>query len=144
MHTWPGTTSPANSPSLRAHTMTEAKGWLAKLNAAGTALIYSAHLTVPGKIFVDAGGNTYFAGSTSSLDFPTTPGALQKVFAGGHPIDEDGYDSDAFVTKLNAAATALIILLTSAAREMTELRASGWTPQGSSTWQARPTRPTFP
>ena len=82
--------------------------WLAKLNAAGTALVYAAHLTVPGKIAVDADGNTYFAGYTSSPDFPTTPGALQKVFAGGHPFDEDGYDSDAFVTKLNAAGTALI------------------------------------
>jgi uncharacterized protein (TIGR03437 family) len=84
------------------------KNWLAKINPAGTALIYAAHLTVPGKIFVDAGGNTYFAGYTSSPDFPTTPGALQKAFAGGHPFDEDGYDSDAFVTKLNATGTALI------------------------------------
>ena len=82
--------------------------WLAKLNAAGTALVYAAHVTVAGKIFVDADGNAYFAGYTSSPDFPTTPGALQKVFAGGHPFDEDGYDSDAFVTKLNAAGTALI------------------------------------
>jgi uncharacterized protein (TIGR03437 family) len=81
-------------------------GWLAKLNASGTALLYAAHLTVPGRIFVDAGGNTYFAGTTSSTDFPTTPGALQKVFAGGDP--PDGYYSDAFVTKLNAAGTALI------------------------------------
>lgn len=82
--------------------------WLAKINPAGTALVYAAYLSVPGKIFVDADGDTYFAGYTSSPDFPTTPGALQKVFAGGHPFDEDGYDSDAFVTKLNAAGTALI------------------------------------
>ncbi len=83
--------------------------WLAKLNAAGTALVYSAHVTVGGgKIAVDADGNTYFAGYTSSPDFPTTPDALQKVFAGGDPIDGCGYDSDAFVTKLNAAGTALI------------------------------------
>jgi uncharacterized protein (TIGR03437 family) len=82
--------------------------WLAKINPTGTALVYGAHLSVPGKIFVDADGDTYFAGYTSSPDFPTTPGALQKVFAGGHPFDEDGYDSDAFVTKLNATGTALI------------------------------------
>jgi uncharacterized protein (TIGR03437 family) len=82
--------------------------WLAKINPAGTALVYAAHLSVPGKIFVDADGDTYFAGYTSSPDLPTTPGALQKVFAGGHPFDQDGYDSDAFVTKLNAAGTALI------------------------------------
>jgi uncharacterized protein (TIGR03437 family) len=82
--------------------------WLAKINPAGTALVYAAHISVPGKIFVDADGNTYVAGYTSSPDFPTTPGALQKVFAGGHPFEEDGYDSDGFVTKLNAAGTALI------------------------------------
>jgi uncharacterized protein (TIGR03437 family) len=82
--------------------------WLAKINPAGTALVYAAHLSVPGKIFVDADGDTYFAGYTSSPDFPTTPGALQKVFAVGHPFEEDGYHSDAFVTKLNAAGTALI------------------------------------
>ncbi len=83
-------------------------GWLAKLNASGTDLVYAAHVTVGGKLAVDADGNTYFAGGTSSPDFPTTPGALQKVFAGGDPFDECGYDSDAFVTKLNAAGTALI------------------------------------
>ena len=82
--------------------------WLAKINPAGTALVYAAHLSVAGKIFVDADGDTYFAGYTSSPDFPTTPGALQKVFAGGHPYDQDGYNSDAFVTKLNANGTALI------------------------------------
>ena len=84
------------------------RDWLAKLNAAGTALVYAAHVNVGGRIAVDTDGNTYFAGYTSSPDFPTTPGALQKVFAGGHPFDEDGYDSDAFVTKLNAAGTSLI------------------------------------
>src|SRR5207247_8669256 len=85
-----------------------ANSWLAKINPAGTAFVYAAYRSLPGKIFVDAGGNTYFAGITRSLDFPTTPGALQKVFAGGHPIVEEGYDSDAFVTKLNATGTALI------------------------------------
>ena len=35
-----------------------------------------------------------------STDFPTTPGAFQTTFGGG--------DYDAFVTKLNAAGTALV------------------------------------
>ena len=82
--------------------------WLAKINPAGTALVYAAHVTVGGKIAVDADGNTYFAGSTSSPDFPTTPNALQESFAGGDPFDECGSDSDAFATKFNAAGTALI------------------------------------
>jgi uncharacterized protein (TIGR03437 family) len=84
------------------------KNWLAKLNPAGTALVYAAHVTVGGKISVDADGNTYFSGNTSSPDFPTTPNALQESFAGGDPFDECGSDSDAFATKFNAAGTALI------------------------------------
>jgi uncharacterized protein (TIGR03437 family) len=84
------------------------KSWLAKLNPAGTALVYAAHVTVGGKISVDADGNTYFSGNTSSPDFPTTPNALQESFAGGDPFDECGSDSDAFATKFNAAGTALI------------------------------------
>ena len=38
-------------------------------------------------------------GETSSTDFPTTPGAFDTTFNGG---------SDAFVTKLNAAGSALV------------------------------------
>jgi uncharacterized protein (TIGR03437 family) len=85
--------------------------WLAKLNDAGTTLVYSTHIAPGGQIVriaVDADGNAYVAGRTSSRDFPTTSGAFQKAFAGGHSFAEEGYDSDAFVMKLNAAGTALI------------------------------------
>lgn len=85
--------------------------WLAKLNDAGSALVYSSHIVPEGeitKIAVDAGGNATVVGRTSSRDFPTTPGGFQKAFGGGHSFAEEGTDSDAFVTKLNAAGTALI------------------------------------
>ena len=49
---------------------------------------------------VDSSGNAYLTGRTHSTDFPTTLGAFQPAFAGG---SEDG-----FVTKLNAAGSALV------------------------------------
>jgi photosystem II stability/assembly factor-like uncharacterized protein len=52
-------------------------------------------------IAVDQQGNTYIAGGTSATSFPTTPGAFQRV----NP--KAVYD-DVFVTKLNAAGTAVI------------------------------------
>ncbi len=52
---------------------------------------------------VDSSGNVYVAGYTYSADFPTTPGAFQTV---NHAAAIGGYN--AFVTKLNAAGSALI------------------------------------
>jgi hypothetical protein len=48
-------------------------------------------------IAVDAAGNTYVAGTTSSLDFPTTPGAAGTLNG----------DQDAFVTKLSPTGAVL-------------------------------------
>ena len=50
-------------------------------------------------IVLDVSGNAYVTGFTGSADFPTTPGAFQSIFAGG--------DDDAFISKLNAAGSAL-------------------------------------
>src|SRR5438046_3192909 len=54
--------------------------FVVNLNAACTGLIYSAvfggsHDDIAFAVSVDALGNAYVAGSTSSLDFPTTPHA---------------------------------------------------------------------
>ena len=72
---------------------------MTKLNASGTALVYSTYLggnggDVGGGIAVDGSGNAYVTGYTASTNFPTTTGALQTSFGGGY---------DAFVTKLNAS-----------------------------------------
>jgi Beta-propeller repeat len=62
--------------------------FVVKLNATGTALVYSTFLggsrqdTASG-LAVDRTGNAYLIGSTSSADFPTTPGAFQRTFVGG-------------------------------------------------------------
>lgn len=79
--------------------------FIAKLNAEGTALIYSTYLGGSGSdsgtdIAIDNRGNVYVVGQTTSLDFPITAGAFQPVF-GGELFD-------VFVTKLNAEGTGLI------------------------------------
>jgi hypothetical protein len=51
-------------------------------------------------VAVDAAGNAYVTGYTSSADFPTTPSAPQTTYGGG--------SYDAFVAKLNPTGTALI------------------------------------
>ncbi|HJQ26930.1 MAG TPA: SBBP repeat-containing protein [Blastocatellia bacterium] len=56
--------------------------FVAKLNAAGSALVYSTYLggfssDSGGAIVVDAAGNAYVTGQTFSGNFPVTPGAYQ-------------------------------------------------------------------
>ncbi len=77
--------------------------FVAKLNAAGSALLYSTYLggslTDNGaSIAVDSFGNALVTGSTQSTDFPTM-NPLQASLSG---------IGDAFVTKLNATGSALI------------------------------------
>jgi len=82
-----------------------------KLNAAGSALVYSTYLGGSGNesgsgIAVDAARNAYLTGHTSSPDFPTTPGAFQRTYGGSdsRPV----FEGDAFVTKLNPTGSALV------------------------------------
>ena len=77
--------------------------FVTKLNAAGSALVYSTYLGGSGidsgaGIAVDAAGNAYVTGATSSSNFPTV-NSFQPALGGGQ---------DAFVTKLDAAGTALV------------------------------------
>jgi hypothetical protein len=82
--------------------------FVTKLNSAGTALLYSTYLGGSGLdigfgIAVDKTGNAYVTGGTTTpgSGFPATGGSvIQNTFGGG--------DLDAFVTKLNAAGTALL------------------------------------
>jgi hypothetical protein len=78
-------------------------GYVTKFTAAGSALMYSSYLGGTGDdgvmgIAVDSLGNAYVAGSTDSLAFPRK-NPFQIVKNGG---------SDAFVTKINPAGTALV------------------------------------
>ena len=79
-------------------------GYVMKLNADGSALVYSTYLggadrDIGGRIAVNAAGSAYVTGSTFSTNFPTTPDAVQPAFAGNW---------DAFVTILNPAGSALV------------------------------------
>jgi hypothetical protein len=74
-----------------------------KINPGGTALVYSTLLggtaiDAAVGIAVDGTGSAYVTGNTNSADFPTTPGAFQGALL----------DNDTFVTKLNAAGSALV------------------------------------
>jgi hypothetical protein len=66
-------------------------------------LVYSTYLSGSGAdegigIAVDSAKNSYITGVTSSLNFPTTAGALQTAQG----------NNDVFITKLNAAGTAVL------------------------------------
>jgi PASTA domain/Beta-propeller repeat len=75
-------------------------GFVTKLDASGRALLYSTFLGGSGgdhasSIAIDSAGNAHVAGTTSSVDFPTTSGALDTTLDGS---------GDAFVTKLDLVA----------------------------------------
>jgi hypothetical protein len=83
-----------------AHSYSDA--FVTKINADGSALVYSTYLGGSGgevaSVAVDSGGNAYITGSTDSTDFPTA-NAIQPT--------KHGY-SDGFVTKINADGRALV------------------------------------
>jgi uncharacterized protein (TIGR03437 family) len=83
--------------------------FVAKVNAQGSALVYSTFLggvndDQASAIALDSSGNVYVTGQTSSINFPTTTGAYQTARAGA--TNNSNYD--AFVTKINAAGSALV------------------------------------
>jgi hypothetical protein len=82
---------------------TEGGTFITKMNATGTALVYSTFLGGGGGasgIAVDAQGDAYVTGAAGG-GFPTTPGAYQTIYNGG------GRNA-CFVTKLNPTGSALI------------------------------------
>ena len=79
--------------------------FLTKLNSTGNALVYSTFVGGSGDdrafgITLDSANNAYFVGWTTSNNFPTTANAFQSANNGGI--------SDAFVTEVNAAGSALV------------------------------------
>ncbi len=80
--------------------------FVAKLNAAGTALIYATYLggsenEESRKFAVDASGNVYITGATNSSDFPT-----ESAFQGAKP--NPGSIGTGFVTKLDPSGSSLV------------------------------------
>jgi hypothetical protein len=100
-------TTPGAFQTTLSGSTTSDHAFVTKLNSSGTALVYSTFLggsgsenSSTGNIAIDAAGNAYISGLTSSIDFPMTANAIQVAF-GGAP-------SDAFVAELNAIGNALI------------------------------------
>ncbi len=78
--------------------------FVSKLSPSGSTLVYSTFLGGTGAqnanaIVVDASGNTYITGFTTSRDFPTTANAFQPAIGAGESV---------FVTKLSASGSALV------------------------------------
>jgi hypothetical protein len=104
-----GFTGSDNFPTANAFQAAQGAGnaqdiFVSKLNASGSALVYSSYLGGDGAlefgegIAVDSAGNAYLTGCTDSTNFPTA-NPIQAAEAGG---------GDVFITKLNAAGTALV------------------------------------
>src|SRR5215510_3646990 len=99
-----GRTYAANFPVTSGAAQTSLSGendaFVAKLNATGSALLYSTllggnNLDWGRDIAIDTAGNMYVTGQTSSSNFPTTEGALQKTLG--------NVSGNAFVAKITAA-----------------------------------------
>ena len=108
-----GTTSSTNFATTegalqRSYAGPNADVFVSKLNAAGSALVYSTYLGGSNSDFatgvaIDGAGDAYVTGGTFSANFPTTPGAAQRVKAGkGETTD------DVFVSELNPSGSALV------------------------------------
>jgi len=84
-------------------------GFLLKLDAAGTNVIYAMRLGGANSDFardvaVDTSGNPVVIGYTSSTNFPVTPGALQSALNGTTNVS---FASDVFISKMSALSGAL-------------------------------------
>jgi hypothetical protein len=95
---------PATEGAFDASQNGKSDAFVTKLNASGSALIYSTFLggagvDVGGGIAIDATGNAFVAGGTGSRTFPKTSEAFDRAFNGG--------SSDAFVTKLSNSGSSL-------------------------------------
>ena len=96
-----GTDGNCNRDSTTMQVFSDA--FVAKLNPAGSALVYSTYLGGSGDdqafgVAVDAADSAYVTGSTASTNFPAV-GPVQSANGGG---------IDAFVSKLNPAGSALV------------------------------------
>ncbi len=101
-----GYTGSTNFPTQNALQSTNAGGvdaFVAELNAAGAALVYSTYLGGSGQdrafaIALDSAGSVYVTGDTQSANFPTTSTAFQVT---------NGGQGDVFVTKVSPGGSSI-------------------------------------
>jgi len=87
----------------------EVDGFVAKINSAGSAVVFATLLGGSDNdqvfgITLDASNNVYVAGQTVSTDFRTTFNAQQPVIGGGL----DFGTADAFVTKISSSGASIL------------------------------------
>lgn len=110
-----GSTESTNFPGVTAGSLQpsnaggDADAFVAKIDAAGTGILYSTYLGGSGDdqsnhIAVDTAGSAVIAGGTCSPAFPTTPGSVEPASLGM----ECGVAYDAFVAKLSTLGTSLV------------------------------------
>ena len=96
---------PVTEGAYQMNRASDGDAFVTRLNAEGSALIYSTYLGGNSTEFAytlcpDGGGGVVVAGYTYRGNFPTTDSAFQRNYGGG--------DSDAFIAHLNADGSALI------------------------------------
>jgi uncharacterized protein (TIGR03437 family) len=95
---------PLQSP-FRGSNQNSVDAFVAKLNPAGSALVYSTYLggsatDYGNAIAIDASGSAYVTGAVTSEDFPLVNPINLKL--GSHAVN------DAFITKLNPSGSSLV------------------------------------
>ncbi|HUY56149.1 MAG TPA: SBBP repeat-containing protein [Candidatus Nanopelagicaceae bacterium] len=99
------TTPGSYQPTYIGNNAIGSDAFVTKLNASGSGLVYSTFLAGTSdqqatSIAIDSSGQAYIVGETSSTDYPTTAGAVQRQHLGGYYTG--------FVTQLNATGTGLV------------------------------------
>ncbi len=106
-----------------------ANGYLVKLSADGSSLVYSTYLedvhTKVSDLLVDDQGRVWAGGQTNSQTFPTTPGAYQENTVGDSP------DTDAFVVQLDASGSTILAATYLSTVDDDSLTALGVDPHGN-------------
>ena len=101
---WGNSTDFPTTPGAFDTTGDSGEAFIAKLNIEGSSLIYSTYLGGSSTencwaIAVDVAGNAFVTGATSSANFPTTIGAVDRTHNGA---------IDVFLTKLNTTGTSIL------------------------------------
>ncbi|MGH9629476.1 MAG: SBBP repeat-containing protein, partial [Bryobacteraceae bacterium] len=98
---------PGTSGAFQSRRRAGASAYVAKLNRAGSALLYSTYLggdssTYAFGIAVDARGSAYITGATTSTDFPKTAWSFQS------PAGAESQGGDVFLTKLSPSGDSAV------------------------------------